>query len=114
MVSDNPEFDDPTRIDDVGGAEDTLRPAEATDADELRNKDGDEVVEPPEGWQQADRVGAGESLDERLAAEEPDTPAGAAAGSPDPDVEQVDGTGVHRGQVDGTPEDGDSLFPVVE
>ena len=108
MVSDNRD------VDDVGGPEDTLRPAEATDADELRNKDGDEVVEAPQRWQQADRVGGGESLDERLAAEEPDAPAGADAASTDPDIENVEGTGVHRGQVDDTPEDGDSMFPVVD
>ena len=39
------------------------------DSDELRNADGDEVVDPPEEWIDA---GENESLDERLAEETPD------------------------------------------
>ncbi|WP_448455063.1 hypothetical protein [Mycolicibacterium phlei] len=61
---------------DSGGVGDTLRPMEATDPDDVRNDDGDETVEPPEGWQGADKVNAegevDESLDDKLAAEEPD------------------------------------------
>jgi hypothetical protein len=82
----------------------TLRPAEATDSDELRNKDGDTVVDPPDHWQPTEEH---EALDDKLAAEEPD-----ANSEPSADVERDPQR--HRGQIDGTPEDGDSFFPVVE
>jgi hypothetical protein len=121
MVTDNPDYYEPRTANDVGGPGDTLRPAEATDSDDVRNDDGDQVVEPPEGWQGADKFGVttpeaseGESLDDKLEAEEPDTVAAEQGGWQEPDVEDVDGTGVHRGQVDDTPEDGESLFPVVD
>ncbi|AYA23978.1 hypothetical protein SAMN02745947_03625 [Rhodococcus rhodochrous J3] len=135
------------------GPGDTLSPSEGLDADEVRNDDGDEVVDPPEDWSAADKFGTtqreeqeGESLDERLAEEEPDvepaepldkpvaaTPEDeltedvdevvddATTGSPeDPKLaDVVDGTivqdsRVDRGQVDGAPEDGESIFPIVE
>ncbi|WP_349536037.1 hypothetical protein [Rhodococcus rhodochrous] len=135
------------------GPGDTLSPSEGLDADEVRNDDGDEVVDPPEDWSAADNFGTtqreeqeGESLDERLAEEEPDvepaepldkpvaaTPEDeltedvdevvddATTGSPeDPKLaDVVDGTivqdsRVDRGQVDGAPEDGESIFPIVE
>ncbi|NGP06252.1 hypothetical protein G6038_12320 [Rhodococcus sp. 14C212] len=142
------------------GAGDTLSPSEGLDADEVRNDDGDEVVDPPEGWSGADRFGTtqreeqeGESLDQRLAEEEPDVaPAEPlerpVAAMPDDELTEdivddggdtavVDGGGdtavdggrkhaevvegvivedsrVDRGQIDGSPEDGESLFPVVE
>jgi hypothetical protein len=92
--------------------DDTLSPSESTDSDEVRNDDGDIVVDPPDDWSEANRFGVtareeeeGESLDYKLAAEEPDVP-------PDvgPPTERPDR--VHRGQTDGTPEDGDSLFNV--
>ena len=92
----DPEF--PDSPNDTGGVDDTLRPAEALDPHEVRNADGDEVVDPPEDWAAADHIADepdGESLDDKLAAEEP-------------------GHGAEHGQVSGTPEDGDSLFPVVE
>ena len=61
------------------GPGDTLSPSEGMDSDEVRNNDGDEVVDPPEGWSGADKFGTtqreereGESLDQRLAEEEPD------------------------------------------
>lgn len=61
------------------GPGDTLSPSESLDSDEVRNNDGDEVVDPPEGWSGADKFGTtpreeqeGESLDQRLAEEEPD------------------------------------------
>jgi len=79
----------PDSPNDTGGVDDTLRPAEALDSDEVRNDDGDEVVAPPDDWAASDHVAEepdGESLDEKLAAEEPDP----------------------------APEDGDSIFPVVE
>ncbi|CAN3129404.1 hypothetical protein ACNUDN_15870 [Mycobacterium sp. smrl_JER01] len=68
-----------TTANDLGGADDMLSPMEATDSDELRNSDGDEVVDPPESWSAADRYGVsseeerlGETLDQRLAEEVPD------------------------------------------
>ena len=47
----------------------SLTPEEQLDSDEIRNNDGDEVVDPPERWIEAKEE---ESLDERLADEEPD------------------------------------------
>lgn len=92
--------------------DDTLSPSESTDSDEVRNDDGDIVVDPPDDWSEANRFGMtareereGESLDERLAEEEPDV-------LPDLGPPPERPTRVHRGQIDGTPEDGDSLFNV--
>ena len=104
---------------EVGGPGDTLSASEGTDSDELRNDDGDIVVDPPEDWSEANRFGMtareereGESLDDRLAEEEPDVPADAAVGAGAGDD---GGPGrVHRGQIDGTPEDGNSLYDVVD
>jgi hypothetical protein len=94
--------------------DDTLSPSESTDSDEVRNDDGDVVVDPPDHWSEADKFGMtareereGESLDNRLAAEEPDVLSGDA---PDLDLP----TRAHRGQIDGAPEDGESLFDVEE
>ena len=86
-----------------------LEPAEQLDSDEVRNDDGDEVVDPPEKWIEAKDD---ESLDERLSEEVPDV-------SPDDiDPRVVDEPAAlpvrDRGQIDGTPEDGDSFFDVVE
>ena len=100
-----------------------LTPEEALDSDEVRNDDGDEVVDPPEQWIDA---GEDETLDERLAEEVPDV------GPDDIDTRDADGTaqetesmsddeldrldpaqpGTQRGQIDGTPEDGESFFDV--
>jgi hypothetical protein len=117
--------DDP----DVGGPDETLSPQESLDSDDVRNDDGDAVVDPPDNWIEPE---LDESLDERLASEEPDTsvdtPLSDAANTPDgvasaelgvKQADVVDGVIVEdsrmdRGQVDGTPEDGDSFFPVVE
>jgi hypothetical protein len=92
--------------------DDTLSPSESTDSDEVRNEDGDIVVDPPDNWSEANKFGMtareeeeGESLEYKLAAEEPDVPPGAAPPAERPDR-------VHRGQIDGAPEDGDSLFNV--
>ena len=123
---------DATSANDLGGADDMLSPMEATDSDDVHNDDGDEVVDPPEDWSGADKFGMsaeeerqGETLDQRLAEEEPDVTADAVAPG-DADVTGggdavIDGSdlapadpGVHHGQVDGAPEDGESLFPVVE
>lgn len=114
---------------DGGGVGDTLRPTEAMDSDDVRNADGDETVDPPEGWREADKINADgevdESLDEKLAAEEPEQPelnqpVGEPSGDtelrPDDEVDRIDPDqhGRDEGQIDGTPEDGDSFFPVVE
>jgi hypothetical protein len=100
-----------------------LTPEEQLDSDEVRNDDGDEVVDPPEKWIEARDD---ETLDERLDDEVPDV------GPDDVDPRDADGTdqetvemsddeldrldpehhGTERGQIDGTPEDGDSLYDV--
>ena len=117
-MTDSPDFDDQTNADDVGGPDDTLRPAEAIDSDDVRNQGGDEVVDPPEHWHEADKDTAEhEALDDKLAAEEPDVQHGRGdhAGAHEFTPADVDRDTVgHRGQVDDSPEDGDSLFPVVE
>lgn len=113
---------------DMGGTGDMLSPSESLDSDQVRNDDGDQVVDPPEHWLE---VCDDESLDDRLAAEEPetsaDTPVSDAAYLPEgispaeyavKHAEVVDGvivqdSRIDRGQIDGTPEDGDSFFPVV-
>ncbi|ORB30781.1 hypothetical protein [Mycolicibacterium parafortuitum] len=84
--------------------DDTLSPSEALDSDEIRNDDGDIVVDPPERWIEAEEH---HSLDEQLAAEVPDV-------QPDEDLPDNRPTRQNRGQIDGTPEDGDSFFTVVD
>lgn len=61
------------------GPGDTLNPSESLDSDDVRNNDGDDVVDPPDGWSGADKFGTtareereGESLEEKLSEEEPD------------------------------------------
>ena len=88
-MTDQPDIDPATDT----SADDTLPPSEATDPDQLRNDDGDATVTPPDHWQGIDPA-APESLDDKLAAERPEY------------------SGRHRGQVSGSPEDGDSLFTV--
>lgn len=113
MAIDNGDFPE------EGGPDDTLNPSEGTDSDELRNDDGDIVVDPPEGWSEANRFGMtareereGESLEDRLAEEEPDVSADAISGA---DASGDGGPGrAHHGQIDGAPEDGDSLYDVVD
>ncbi|NEW35662.1 hypothetical protein GV791_24285 [Nocardia cyriacigeorgica] len=118
------------------GPGDTLGPTESLDSDDVRNDDGDVVVDPPEDWTGADKFGmtpaeerTGESLGQRLAEEEPDIGA-APRGEPTPgqpdtidegdDIDQLpaDDTaetfGEHRGQIDGAPEDGESFFPIED
>ena len=46
--------------------DDMLDQSESLDSDEVRNDDGDEVVDPPEHWIEAEDH---DSLDEKLAAE---------------------------------------------
>ena len=103
-----------------------LEPAEELDSDQVRNDDGDEVVDPPEEWIEAEDH---ETLDERLAEETPDVsprdidPRDADDAddepivlTPDDELDRIDPQqhGRERGQIDGTPEDGDSFFDVVE
>jgi hypothetical protein len=103
-----------------------LTPEEALDSDEIRNDDGDEVVDPPERWINA---GEDETLDARLAEEEPDVtpddidPRDAddlgdrdTVSEPDDELDRIDPEqhGRDRGQIDGTPEDGESFYDVVE
>ena len=107
---------DPSDFPEEGGPGDTLNQSESLDSDEIHNDDGDVVVDPPEGWSGVDKFGMtereereGQPLDDRLAAEEPDVT----------DVNEAfleDGPPgrAHRGQIDGAPEDGDSLFEVVD
>lgn len=113
---------DPADLPEEGGPGDTLNPSESSDSDEVRNDDGDIVVDPPEGWSEADKFGItgreareGEPLDRRLAAEEPEVtersvPADDAAGD---SGDSIPGR-AHHGQIDDSPEDGESLFDVVD
>lgn len=77
--------------------DDMLSQSESLDSDEIRNRDGDEVVDPPDEWIRAD---VDETLDQKLAAELPDDARGNRPPADDPQ------------QIDGTPEDGDSFFNV--
>jgi hypothetical protein len=102
-----------------------LEPAEELDSDEIRNDDGDEVVDPPERWIEAKDH---ESLDERLFDENPDvSPANIDSRDadesspsvelmPDDELDRIDPEdhGRVRGQIDGTTEDGESFFDVIE
>lgn len=100
-----------------------LTPEEQLDSDEVRNDDGDEVVDPPEKWIEARED---ETLDERLSDEEPDVrpedidPRDAddtdreTVSMSDDQLDRLDPErhGTDRGQIDGTPEDGDSFYDV--
>ncbi len=110
---------DATDFPEEGGPGQTLNASEGTDSDELHNDDGDIVVDPPEGSSEANRFGMtareereGESLDDRLAEEVPDVSPDAdeTIGSP---ADRPSGR-AHRGQIDGAPEDGESLYEVVD
>ena len=135
MQTDDTDFDEATSANDTGGPGDTLRPSEALDSGDVRNRDGDDVVDPPETWTEADKFGMtpreereGESLDDKLAAEEPEPSVDTLADSDttavdndtqllaDDEIDRVvpDDHGQDEGQVGGTPEDGDSIFPVVD
>jgi hypothetical protein len=100
-----------------------LTPEEALDSDEVRNDDGDETVDPPKKWIDANDD---ETLDERLSEEEPDVspdgvdPRDADDRQPetvsmsDDQIDRLDPQqhGRERGQIDGTPEDGESFYDV--
>jgi hypothetical protein len=107
-----------------------LEPDEELDSDEVRNDDGDEVVDPPEEWIE---VKDNETLDERLAEEVPDDRGDddreqAVSEAHDSDagggltlvsnyeIDRIDPDrhGRERGQIDGTPEDGESFYDVIE
>ncbi len=106
-----------------------LTPEEALDSDEIRNDDGDQVVDPPDRWIDAKED---ETLDQRLADEEPDVIADDQSLAPSEahdsdeggglslvsadELDQIDpeAHGRERGQIDGTPEDGDSFYDVSE
>ena len=93
------DYDDP-------GPDNTLSPSESLDSDEVRNDDGDIVVDPPERWIDVEEE---QSLDEKLAAEVPDVaPGDPVEGSPDRPARRT------HGQIDGAPEDGDSFYTVVD
>ena len=125
MASDNGDVDagdlvDPADFPEEGGPGQTLNASEGTDSDELHNDDGDIVVDPPEGWSEANRYGMtareqreGESLDDRLAEEQPDVSPDSLG---DEGVTLDDGPPgrAHRGQIDGVPEDGEALYEVVD
>lgn len=88
------DYDDP-------GPENTLGPSESLDSDEVRNDDGDIVVDAPLRWiPPADHL----NLSQRLLREEPDVEF--TEGEPPP-------PGRHRGQISGTPEDGESFYGVT-
>ncbi|MBF6181339.1 hypothetical protein [Nocardia otitidiscaviarum] len=125
---------------DEMGPGDTLSSTESLDPDDVRNADDDTVVAPPEDWRAADKYGMtereqrmGEPHATRLDAEEPDVTADRRnpdAGPPTEEFSPLDTSAVvtdenaedtdprptrqHRGQVDDTPEDGESYFPIVE
>ena len=89
---------------DDAGPDNTLGPSESMDSDEVRNDDGDIVVDPPDEWIDAEED---DTLDEKLAAEVPDVlPPGAP--------QQVRPGRRSSGQIDGVPEDGDSFYTVVD
>ncbi|HYZ66497.1 MAG TPA: hypothetical protein VE666_01595 [Mycobacterium sp.] len=107
-----------------------LAPEEELDSDQIRNDDGDEVVDPPYRWIDAKDH---ETLDERLAEEVPDELGEDEADEQSSDAHDsgagggltlvsnyaidhmdTDTHGRSRGQIDGTPEDGDSFYDVVE
>ncbi|MEN3316984.1 MAG: hypothetical protein V7643_385 [Mycobacterium sp.] len=107
-----------------------LEPAEQLDSDEVRNDDGDEVVDPPEQWIEAKD---NETLDERLGEEIPDELGNDDGDEPSAETHDsdqgggltlvsndeidhidLDRHGREYGQIDGTPEDGDSFYDVVE
>jgi len=122
MSTDNTSADS---ANDVGDEGDALRPSEALDSDEVRNNDGDDVVDPPERWIEPKED---ETLDERLSDEVPDVSADGAPAAgdatdggdvvsvSDDEIDHLDTQrhGTDEGQISGTPEDGESFFDVVE
>ena len=110
--------------DEFAGTGETLPPSEALDSDQVRNDDGDEVVDPPQKWIEPKED---ETLDERLSDEVPDvsadspptddtTDGGDVVSVSDDELDRLDTQrhGTEQGQISGTPEDGESFFDVVE
>jgi hypothetical protein len=107
--------------------DDMLEQAEGLDSDEVRNDDGDQVADPPDQWIAPDDI---DSLDDKLAAEAPDDlrgdgvskeahdggNGGAVGLVSEEDLDRVDPAGRARtsGQIEGTPEGGDSFFNVTD
>jgi hypothetical protein len=89
------DYDDP-------GPQNTLSPSESLDSDDVRNDDGDVVVDAPNRWI---AVVEHQSLAQRLAAEQPELSDAAYAELPRRSRR-------HYGQIDGTPEDGESFYAV--
>jgi hypothetical protein len=86
---------------DDAGPDGTLGPSESLDSDQVRNDDGDIVVDAPLRWiAPVDHL----TLDQRLAAEEAEF--GYAEGPPSR-------RGRHRGQISGSPNDGPSFYTVA-
>ena len=83
------------------GPDGTLGPSESLDSDEVRNDDGDIVVDAPLRWIPPDDH---LTLERRLAREEPEL--GYTEGPP-PQPRR------HRGQVSGSPNDGESFYGVA-
>ena len=82
------------------GPDNTLGPSESLDSEEVRNDDGDIVVDAPLRWiSPEDHL----TLDKRLAAEEPEL--GYTEGPPPR-------PGRHRLQISGSPNDGSSFYTV--
>ncbi len=102
-----------------------LDASESLDSDEVRNDDGDEVADAPERWIEAKED---ETLAERLSDEEPDVSpddrvsmdshdsdqGGGLSSMSNADIDRIDPSqhGREEGQIDGTPEDGDSFFSI--
>jgi hypothetical protein len=86
------------------GPDNTLSPSESLDSDEVRNDDGDIVADPPERWIDVEE---NESLDQRLAEEEPDVLSAGESEPPRPTRRDL-------GQIDGTPDDGESFYEIVD
>ncbi|ART73907.1 hypothetical protein BTO20_26330 [Mycobacterium dioxanotrophicus] len=95
---------------------------ESLDSDEVRNDDGDQTVDPPEQWIEPKE---NESLDDRLSEEAPEVSPDDVGTDPDaetplrgsesePDALTRNEQARTKGQIDGTPEDGDSFYDVVE
>jgi hypothetical protein len=106
-----------------------LSQSEELDSDEIRNDDGDEVADPPERWIAPKDD---ETLSERLTEEEPDVSeddedddateahdsdeGGGLELESDDQLDRLDPEqhGRTLGQIDGTPEDGDSFYSIEQ
>lgn len=99
------------------GPDGTLGPSESLDSDQVRNDDGDIVVDAPLRWI-APEVHL--TLDTRLAAEEAEVGYDEVAKVDEDEGAKVGyggrllpRTGLHRGQISGSPYDGPSFYLVA-